>query len=111
MEVNGVSFRELTTSEAEHRSSATFTDRPKKRNFSFAFDRNPFVSDPALFPTMHGTGKLKGQFKKGRHGEYKYKKQSFNGTTPNLQYLFDNRIGFESHPADWFGLFLKKNRK
>ena len=57
---------------------------------------------------MHDTGKSKGQFKKGRDGKYNYKRQSFNGTIPNLQYLLNNGIGFESHPADWFGLFFKK---
>ena len=107
MEVNVVSSRAPTTSEAEHTASATFEDQPKK--FSFAFDLNPFVSDHALLPKMYDRGKSKGQFKKGRDGKYNYKRQSFNGTTPNLQYLFDNGIGFESH-LDFFSKKIENNQ-
>ena len=31
-------------------------------------------------------------------------------TVPNLAYLTELGIDFESHPADWFNIFLPKNR-
>ena len=103
MEVEGITFRAPTTSEAEHNSD--FQDRPKKRNYAETFDHAPFVAE-RLLPQKN----LRGQFRKDRNGNFIYKKQPTTETVPNLEYLFTKGIGLESHPADWFELFFPRNR-
>ena len=63
-----------------------------------------------LLPEKYDKGRSKGKFKKDKKGNYMYNDHYCDETVPNLNYLFENGIGFESHPADWFGLFFPKNR-
>ena len=103
MEVEGITFRAPTTSEAKHNSD--FQDRPKKRNYAETFDRAPFVAE-RLLPEKN----LRGRFRKDRNGNFIYKKQPTTETVPNLEYLFTKGIRLESHPADWFKLFFPRNQ-
>ena len=50
------------------------------------------------------------KFKRNQNGGYYYEEQVTNETLPNLKFLFSNGIGFDSHPADWFNLFLPNKR-
>ena len=51
-----------------------------------------------------------GNLKKKPNGDHCSKEAPVTTTVPNLQYLFANGIGFDSHPADWFNLYLPKDR-
>ena len=48
--------------------------------------------------------------KQKENGEYCYEKESMVKTVPNLAFLFENRINFDSHPIDWFELFFPRIR-
>ena len=105
MEVDGIRFRGPETSEEEHISN--HPDRPKKRNYNHQFDRSPFVVQEHLLPDKN----MRGRFKKDAKGQFKYRKQIHTGTIPNIEYLFQNNVGLDSHPADWFEIFFPKKRE
>ena len=44
-------------------------------------------------------------------GKYNYKESPTTDTIPNLSFIFDNGIGFDSHPADWFEPYFPRKRK
>ena len=94
MKIDGVHFRAPTTTEEEQKSN--FCERPKKRNYNQIFDRMPFYSKRLLPVKNEKTAK----FKRKQNGEYYYKEQATNETVPNLEFLFSNGIGFDTHPAD-----------
>ena len=98
MNVDGVNFRAPTVPEAEH--NVEFDRRPKKKSYNITFDRLPFVCS-VMLPIKRPNGGLKQK----ANGEYCYEKQSTTRTVPNLEFLFEKGINFDSHPADWFELF------
>ena len=53
----------------------------------------------------------RGRFRKDAKGQFKYTKQTHTTTIPNIEYLFENNVGLDSHPADWFKLFFPKKRE
>jgi hypothetical protein len=100
MYVDGVQFRAPTTT-AEEMEAPGYCRRPKKRNFSEIFNRGTFTSPPRLLPEKNSTG----NYRRTKDGSYVYSKQLTHLTVPNLEYLFQKGISFDSHPADWFNLF------
>ena len=38
--------------------------------------------------------------------EYLYEKTATEDTVPNFEYLFANGININSHPCEWFDLFM-----
>ena len=99
MNVNGMRFRDPTTTTEEHESYCA--NRPKKRNYAETFDRSLFTAPCRLVPDKNS----RGNFKCDSSGNYVYKKQVTDETVPNLEYLFENGIGFDSHPVEWFNFF------
>ena len=91
-------FRDPTTIAEEH--EADCANQPKKRNYAETFDRSPFTA-PCQLLTENNS---RGSFKRDSSGNYVYKKQVIDETVPNLEYLFENGIGFDSHPVEWFNL-------
>ena len=73
---------------------------PRKEIFGI-FNRGPFTSPPRLLPEKNSTG----NYRRTTDGNYVYSKQLTHLTVPNLEYLFQKGISFNSHPADWFNLF------
>ena len=100
MNIEGGNFRAPTVPEHEH--NARF-DQPSKGNYYVQFDRSPFIK-LVLLPELNASGNLK----KTATGEHCYKEASVSNTVPYLQYLFANGI-FDSHPTDWFNLYLPKD--
>lgn len=105
MNVDGIQFRAPTTSAEEH--NAQNPNRPKKRNYAEIFDRSPFTSPTRLLPEKND----KGNYKRDCNNNYKYKHQATSDTVPNFEYLFENGVGFDSHPVQWFDLFFPSKRK
>ena len=103
MEIEGITFRAPTTSEAEQHAECQ--DRAKKRNYDETFDRMPFSAE-RLLPEKN----LRGCFKKDRNGSFIYKKQPTTETIPNIEYLLAKKVGLDSHPADWFELFFQEKK-
>ena len=99
MNVDGMRFRALTTTTEEH--EADFANRLKKRNYADTFDRSLFAAPSRLITEKNTRGKLK----LDSSGNYVYKKQVTDETVPNFEYLFENGIGFDSHPVECFNLF------
>ena len=93
MNVEGGNFRAPTVPAHEH--NAWFEGRPHKKNYDLKFDRPPFIKS-VLLPELNASGNLK----KKSNKEHCYKEALVITTVPNLQYLFVNGIGFDSHPAD-----------
>ena len=89
-------FRSPTTTAEEH--EAYRANLPKNRNYAETFDQSPFTAHCRLLPENN----LRGNFKRDSSGKYVYKKQVTDETVPNLEYLFENGIGFDSHPVEWF---------
>ena len=75
----------------------------KKRNYSEIFDRAPFIC--SALPSVR---KPNGILKRKNNGEDVYEKQVTTVTVPNLAYLTELGIDFESHPADWFNIFYPR---
>ena len=96
MHVDEMRFRAPTTTTEEH--EADCANRPKKRNYSETFDRSPFTAPCRLIPEKNSGD----NFKRDSSGHYVYKKQVTDETVTNLEYLFENGIGFDSHPVEWF---------
>ena len=44
-------------------------------------------------------------------GKYNYKESPTTDTVPNISFIFDNSLGFDSHPADWFDPYFPRKRK
>lgn len=103
MNVEGINFRVPTIPTHEH--NIRFEDRPSKKIYYAQFDRPPFIKS-VLLPELNDSGNLK----KKATGEHCYKEVPVSNIVPNLQYLFANGIGFDSHPPDWFNLYLSKDR-
>ena len=99
MNVDGMRFRALTTTAEEH--EADCANRPKKRKYSETFNQSPFTAPCQLLPEKNS----RGNFKHDSSGKYVYKKQVTDETVPNLEYLFENGIGSDSHPVERFNLF------
>ena len=57
-----------------------------------------------LLPEKYDKVRSKENFKKDKKGNYMYNDHYCDETVPNLNYLFENGIGFENHPADWFAI-------
>ena len=104
MNVDGMRFRAPTTTEEEH--EADFSNPPKEINYADTFDRSPFTAPCRLLPKKNS----RGNFKRDSSGNYVYKKQVIDETIPSLEYLFENGIGFDSHPVKWFNFFLPLKR-
>ena len=104
MNVEGHEFRAPTTSEAEH--EARNGNAPRKRSYAEEFDRSPFTAPSRLLPEKN----KKGNYKRDKNGGYCYTKQGTEETVPNFGYLFENGIGLESHPVEWFQLFFPMKR-
>ena len=51
-----------------------------------------------------------GALERYAHGGHCYKKQQSYATAPNLKYIFEKVIDFDSHPTDWFDLWFPKDR-
>ena len=102
MEVDGIRFRAPTED-----NISNHPDQPKKRNYSHQFDRSPFVTEQRLLPEKNA----RGRFRKDAKGQFQYTKQTHTTTIPNIEYLFENNVGLDSHPADWFELFFPKKRE
>ena len=65
---------------------------------------------------MLGKAKLperdaRGRIKWNRHGEASYKEVPCDETVPNIDFIKNNKLSFDSHPADWLNAFLPKNPK
>ena len=103
MNVEGGNFRAPTVPAHEH--NPRFEGRPPKKNYDVKFDRPPFIKS-VLLPELNSSGNLK----KKSNGENFYKEAPVTTTVQNLQYLFSNGIGFDSHPSDWFNLYFPKYR-
>ena len=103
MEVDGIRFRAPT--EEEHISN--HPDQPKKQNYSHQFDRSPFVTEERLLPEKNA----RGRFRKDAKGQFQYTKQTHTTTIPNIEYLIENNVGLDSHPADWFEVFFPKKQE
>ena len=99
MNYDGMRFRAPTTTAEEH--EADCANWPKKRNYAETFYRIPFTTTCRLLPDKNS----RGNFKRDNSGNYVYKKQVTYETVPNLEYLFENGIGFDSYPVEWFNLF------
>ena len=100
MTIGSVCFRESTMTVDEHELNSN--DRPKKRNYLEIFDRAPFICS-ALLPVQKPNGILK-----RKNGEYVYEKQMTTVTVPDLAYLTELGIDFESHLADCFNIFYPR---
>ena len=98
--VDGMRFRAPTTTTEEH--EVYCSNRPKKINYAETFDRGPFTAPCRLIPEKNP----RGNFKRDSSGNYVYKKQVTDETVPNLEYLFENGIGFDSHPVEGFKFFF-----
>ena len=94
MNVDGMRFRAPTTTAEEH--EADCAKRPKNRNYSETFDRSLFTAPCRLLPEKNS----RVNFKRNSSGNYVYKKQVPDETVPNLEYLFENGIGFDNHPVE-----------
>ena len=44
-------------------------------------------------------------------GKYNYKESPSTDTVPNLNFIFDNSLGFDSHPVAWFAPYFSRKRK
>ena len=42
-------------------------------------------------------------------GKFNYLESPTTDTIPNSIYIFDNGLGFDSHPADWFEPYFSRN--
>jgi len=103
MDIDGVVFRAPTTTEEEYLSD--FSDKAKKKNCLQTFDRMLFVAN-RLLPVKNKSRR----FRRKQNGEYIYNKAQTVETVPNLSYLFEEGLGFDSHPANWFDLFFPSKR-
>ena len=95
MNVDVMRFRAMTTTTTEEHE-ADCANRPKNRNYAETFDRSPFTASCRLIPDKNS----RGNFKRNSSGNYVNKKQVTDEAVPNLEYLFENGIGFDSHPVD-----------
>ena len=98
MDIDGVVFRAPTTTEEEY--LCDFLDKSKKRNYSQIFDCMPFVANRLLLVKNKSRC-----FRRKHNREYIYNEAQTVETIPNLSYLFEEGLGFDSHPANWFDLF------
>ena len=75
----------------------------KKRNFTETFDRAPFISRQCLLPDKTANGRIKKKKLNSGKEVYSYSLQQppSDETVPNFHFLFEQNIGFDSHPADW----------
>ena len=79
----------------------------QKRNYNKFLDCSPFVATILLQEQLSHC-----KMKRGGYGAYYYKKQATANTSPNLEYLFANGIGIESHCVDkFFRLFSTDQTK
>ena len=69
----------------------------KKRNYAEKFDRSPFTAPTQLLPEKN----TKGNYKRNS-----YTKQVTDETIPNLEQIFEDGLGFDSHLAEWFNIFF-----
>ena len=103
MQIDGLQFRAPGVPEAELDN----TLGPKKRNYTMAFDRPPFVQN-VLLPKKDKSGRV--MKKRGEDG-YLYERESTEDSVPNLDFLFKNGINVDSQPCEWFDLFMPMRRK
>ena len=62
-----------------------------------------------LLPERLNNGRLR-RIVQNAKTDYVYSLQTTHQTVPNLKFVFDNGLGFDAHPADWFEAFLPQKR-
>ena len=90
--------------EEEHNIS--FSGKPTKKNYDVHFDRSPFIKS-VLQPEINTNEKIN----RTSQGKYSYKESPTTDTVPNLNFIFDNGLEFDLHPADWFDPYFPRKRK
>lgn len=87
----------------------------RKRNYSsHVFDRPPFVRFPVLMPErIRNSGKFKRiKTNNGSFGfRYSMSHEVKEATVPNIEFILENNLCLDSHPAEWFHPWLPLNRK
>ena len=78
---------------------------PVKKNYAEHFDRPPFVQQVTL-PRKNVRGNLIYDLK----GKVKYEIRDSSETVPNIPFLHQNGLNTESHPFEWFNLFMPIKR-
>ena len=104
MNIEDGNFRAPIMPEEEHNIS--FSGKHTKINYNLHFDRSPFIKS-VLQPEINTNGKIK----MTSLGKCSYKESPTIDTVPNLSFIVDNGLGFDSHPADWFDTYFPRKRK
>ena len=94
--VDGVQFRDPTV---PHEYSGG--QEAPKRNYIQSFDHPPFI-----VYTIKPKLSRRGELEEDEEGNFVYKKLLSTATNPNIEYLHLNNIDIDSHPAEWYELFL-----
>ena len=120
MTVEGVSFHGPTAVPAENTRDGAdngegggdrrISGGAIKKNYSETFDRAPFIGQRVLLPEKRESGKGFKMERKNGKDCFKYHLAFSNETLPNLRFVFDNELGFNSRPADWLEAFLPLKR-
>ena len=73
----------------------------ERANYTEQFDR-PVFTGMAKQPVITNSG----QFSRDCHGKVKYEERPHTETLPNIDFIKDNKLDLDSHPASWFQAFL-----
>ena len=82
------------------------TQRSTKKNYKEEFHRPPFVKQ-VKFPKSN----LIGRTLRDSDGKFLYEVTNSTDTVPNIDALHTRGISIDSHPAEWFNLFLPIYKK
>ena len=107
--LNGIKYRAPTVPREEFERTGVGSGGQSKFNFSKKITREKFVKK-ALLPKIDSRGRI---IKDNQNKKFIYEERLFTKSVPNMQFIFDHDLSFESEPFEWFNAFVpfKKSRE
>ena len=82
------------------------TAHAEKHNYEEEFYRPPFIQYVKIPKFTRGN-----RLARDANGDIIYEEVSPTESSPNIDYLLQKKIHVNSHPADWFNVFMSKHSK
>ena len=107
--VNDIKYRAPTVPRDEFERTGVGNGGQSKFNFLKRIERPKFVNK-ALLPKIDSRGRI---IKDNQNHKFIYEEREFTKSVPNMQFVFDHDLSFESEPFEWFNAFIpfKKTRE
>ena len=108
LEVDGIKYRSPTTPKEEFERTGIENGGNDKFIYAKKIHRNKFIKK-AVLPKTDCRGRLQ---KDRITGEFIYEEQEFTKSVPNMTFLNNHNLSYDSDPFQWFNAFIpfKKSR-